>query len=163
MPGIDEKDREILRTLRREGRITLTELGRRLDLSPASVKNRVDKLEKLGAIRGYSALIDPAFLDRYVKVLFLLKLNVEGPEIDRALERFSNDESVEAIFRTTGRTQAAIIAEFENMDQMKAFASRLKRALGNALDYIEWSVIYESIKECWVKRKREERGGVRWT
>jgi Lrp/AsnC family leucine-responsive transcriptional regulator len=153
MPGIDDKDKEILRILRKEGRITLTELGRRLNLSPASVKNRVSKLEKLGAIKGYSAIVDPAFLDRYVKVLLLLKLKVEAPEIDRILERFSNDERVEAMFRTTGRTQAAVIAEFKNMDEMKAFASRLKRALGNALDYIEWSVIYDSIKECWIKEK----------
>jgi Lrp/AsnC family leucine-responsive transcriptional regulator len=156
MPGIDEKDREILRILRKEGRITLTELGKRLGLSPASVKNRLEKLERLGAIKGYSAVVDPAFLDRYVKVIFLLKLNVEGPEIDRILQRFSKEENVESIFRTSGRTQAAMIVEFRDMDGMKTFASRLKRALGNTLDYIEWSVIYDAPKECWIRKVKRE-------
>ncbi|WP_010478867.1 Lrp/AsnC family transcriptional regulator [Thermococcus zilligii] len=160
MPGIDEKDREILRILRKEGRITLTELGRKVNLSPASVRNRLEKLEKLGAVKGYSAVVDPAFLDKYVKVLFLLKLKVEGPDIDLILEKFAAYENVESIFRTSGRTHAVIIAEFEDMDEMKAFASRLRKALGNSLEYIEWSAIYDVFKECWIEVGK--RGG-RWT
>lgn len=151
MPGIDEKDREILQILREEGRITLTELGKRVNLSPASVRNRLDKLEGLGAIKGYSAVVDPAFLDRYVRVFMLLKLKVEGPDIDRILEKFALMDNVQALYRTTGRTQAMIIAEFGDMDEMKRFAARLKGALGSALDYIEWGAIYGSLKECWIK------------
>jgi len=151
MPGVDEKDIEILRILRKEGRITLTELGRRVNLSPASVKNRVEKLEKLGAVKGYSALIDPGFLGNYVKILFLIKLRVEGNDIDRILQSIASSDEVQSLYRTSGRTQAAIIAEFKDMDSMKAFASRLKRSLGTALEYIEWSVVYEAPKECWVE------------
>jgi Lrp/AsnC family leucine-responsive transcriptional regulator len=158
MPGIDEKDREILRILREEGRITLTELGKRVNLSPASVKNRLEKLEKLGAIKGYSAVVDHAFLDRYVRVFMILKLKVEGPEIDRILRKFAAAENVQSLYRTTGRTQVMIIAEFENMDEMKRFAARLKGSLGNALEYIEWGTIYDSFKECWVENKAERRG-----
>ncbi len=157
MPGVDEKDREILRILRKNGRITLTELGKRVKLSPASVKNRLEKLEKLGAVKGYSAVVDPAFLDRYVSVFMLLKLKVEGPEIDRALRKFASMDNVRGIYRTTGRTQAMIIAEFVDMDEMKRFAARLKGALGSALDYIEWGTIYESLKECWIEEKKGER------
>ncbi|WP_048811176.1 Lrp/AsnC family transcriptional regulator [Thermococcus gammatolerans] len=150
MVRFDEKDREILETLRKEGRITLTELGRRLGLSPASVKNRIDKLKELGAIRGFSAVIDPSFLERYVKVFMLLKLKAEDPDVDRVLSKFAALDNVQAVYRTTGRTQVLIIAEFEDMDEMKRFAGRLKGSLGSLLEYIEWGTIYDSLKECWV-------------
>jgi len=159
MPGIDEKDRAILDVLRKRGRITLTELGRRVKLSPASVKSRVDKLERLGAIKGYSAIVDPSFLERYVRVFMLLKLKTEGLEVDRILSKFSSFDNIQAIYRTTGRTQVLIIAEFENMDEMKMFASRMKAALGSALDYIEWGTIYDSIKECWISTKKTRGRG----
>ncbi|NJF24796.1 Lrp/AsnC family transcriptional regulator [Thermococcus sp. Bubb.Bath] len=152
MPGIDEKDIEMLKILRREGRITLTELGKRVNLSPASVKNRLEKLEKLGAVKGYSAVVDPAFLGNYVKILFLIKLRVEGRDIDRILQSIASSSEVQSLYRTSGRTQAVIIAEFKDMDSMKEFASRLKRSLGTTLEYIEWSVVYEAPKECWVER-----------
>ncbi|AJC72255.1 MAG: Lrp/AsnC family transcriptional regulator [Thermococcus sp.] len=157
MVRFDEKDREILKILRKNGRITLTELGRELGLSPASVKNRIDKLRELGAIQGFSAVVDPSFLDRYVRVFMLLKLKAEDPEVDRILSKFAVLDNVQTIYRTTGRTQALIIAEFEDMDEMKRFAGRLKHSLGSLLEYIEWGTIYDSIKECWTDTKK--RGG----
>lgn len=159
MPGIDEKDRKILEVLRKEGRITLTELGRRVRLSPASVKNRVDKLERLGAIKGYSAIVDPSFLERHVRVFMLLKLKTEDLEVDRILSKFSSLDNVQAIYRTTGRAQVLIIAEFEDMDEMKRFAARMKAALGSALDYIEWGAVYDSLKECWIETKKARGRG----
>ncbi len=158
MAGIDEKDRKMLSILRREGRITLTELGRRLSLTAASVKNRMEKLESLGAIKGYSAVVDPSFLGHYVKILFLLRLKFESPTVDSLIEKIAKRDCVESLYRTSGRTQAALIAEFRGMDEMKNFASLIKRTLGTALDYMEWSVIYDSPKEHWIETKKNQGG-----
>ncbi len=161
MPGVDEKDREMLRILRRNARITLTELGRRLNLTPASVKNRLEKLERLGAVKGYSAVVDPSFLGMYVKVLFLLRLRFEGPNIDSLLSKIARRECVESLYLTSGRTQAVMVAEFRDMDEMKEFASLVKRTLGTALEYVEWSIIYDSSKDHWIDVKGVERSGNR--
>jgi Lrp/AsnC family leucine-responsive transcriptional regulator len=55
---LDRIDRNILDTLSREGRLSSTELARRVGLSKTPVQARVRRLEKDGYIRGYAALID---------------------------------------------------------------------------------------------------------
>ncbi|WP_258084049.1 Lrp/AsnC family transcriptional regulator [Thermococcus thermotolerans] len=150
MPGIDEKDREILRILRKEGRITLTELGKRVGLSPASVKNRVEKLEKLGAIKGYSAIVDPAFLDEYVQAFFELKLAIDDHTIDPILRRVAKLDEVQGLYRRSGERQILVRASFHDTDEVKAFAGRLKRLFGKNLERVEVTLIIDIFKENWV-------------
>ncbi|WP_457750927.1 Lrp/AsnC family transcriptional regulator [Thermococcus sp.] len=150
MPGIDEKDREILRILRREGRITLTELGKRVKLSPASVKNRLEKLEKLGAIKGYSAIVDPAFLDEYVQVFFELKLAIDDHTVDQILRRLARMDEVQSLHRRSGERQILVRASFHDTEEVKEFAGRLRRLFGKNLERVEVTLIIDTFKENWV-------------
>jgi Lrp/AsnC family leucine-responsive transcriptional regulator len=59
---LDNTGRDILAILQREGRLPLAELGRRVNLSPPAVAERVRRLEAAGTIRGYRADVDPAAL-----------------------------------------------------------------------------------------------------
>jgi len=59
---MDDTDRKIIGTLTSEGRITLAELGRRVNLSSPAVAERVQRLERSGVITGYRAELDPRAL-----------------------------------------------------------------------------------------------------
>jgi Lrp/AsnC family transcriptional regulator, leucine-responsive regulatory protein len=59
-PLLDEIDRKILVELQDDGRVTMAELGRRVNLSAPAVGERVQRLEETGVITGYSARVDPA-------------------------------------------------------------------------------------------------------
>ncbi len=157
MPGIDERDREILKILREEGRITLTELGKRVGLSPASVKNRVTKLERLGAIKGYSAVVDPAFLDEYVQAFFELKLAIDDRSIDGILREVAKFGNVQSLYRRSGERQILIKASFHDTNELKDFAGRLKRLFGRNLERIETTLIIDTFKENWVIDGRSTR------
>tara|TARA_B110000285_G_C14918930_1_gene511598 strand:- start:34 stop:531 length:498 start_codon:yes stop_codon:yes gene_type:complete len=61
---IDGFDRKILDALAVEGRISVTELARRIGLSKSPTQARLKRLEDRGVIRGYRALYDPIRLDR---------------------------------------------------------------------------------------------------
>ena len=61
---IDGFDRKILDVLAVEGRISVTELARRIGLSKSPTQARLKRLEDRGVIRGYRALYDPIRLDR---------------------------------------------------------------------------------------------------
>jgi len=60
--ALDALDRQILELLQTDGRIKLSELGRRVRLSPAAVTERVRRLEAAGVIDGYGAHVVPSRL-----------------------------------------------------------------------------------------------------
>lgn len=60
--SLDDYDRSILRVLSAEGRISITELAGRINLSNTPTQARVKRLEKDGIITGYKALLDPVKL-----------------------------------------------------------------------------------------------------
>ena len=55
---LDELDRKILSLLLENARMSLVEIGERVALSAPAVKRRIERLERDGTIRGYSALVD---------------------------------------------------------------------------------------------------------
>lgn len=56
---LDRFDRAILRVLAAEGRLSITELARRIGLSKSPTQARLRRLESEGVITGYRALVDP--------------------------------------------------------------------------------------------------------
>lgn len=59
-PTIDKLDRAILRRLQENGRQTYDVIGEQVGLSPSAVLRRVKRLEEMGIIERYVALVDPA-------------------------------------------------------------------------------------------------------
>jgi Lrp/AsnC family transcriptional regulator, leucine-responsive regulatory protein len=59
LSDLDRFDQAILRVLAVEGRISATELGRRIGLSKSPAQARMKKLEVAGVITGYHARLDP--------------------------------------------------------------------------------------------------------
>lgn len=82
---LDEVDLHILRLLQRDGRITNADLARKVGLSPPSVLQRVRKLEELGFVRGYAAVLDAERLGFGLTVLVQISLSLHQ---DLPIERF---------------------------------------------------------------------------
>ena len=58
MPSLDDKDRQIIRALQINGRMTNHDLAAEVNLSPSPCLRRLRILEESGAIQGYSAEVD---------------------------------------------------------------------------------------------------------
>jgi len=65
---VDQIDRKILRALQDDGRITNNALAQKCGLSSAACFERVKRLRESGVILGYTALLDPAKLDRELMI-----------------------------------------------------------------------------------------------
>jgi DNA-binding Lrp family transcriptional regulator len=57
---VDDIDCKILAELHENGRLTVTELADRVQLTPAPCHRRLHELERAGVITGYRAVLDPA-------------------------------------------------------------------------------------------------------
>jgi Lrp/AsnC family leucine-responsive transcriptional regulator len=71
--SLDAIDRKIITELFANGRIPLAELGRRVNLSPPAVAERVQQLEHARVITGYKAIIDPAALGYTLTAIIRIK------------------------------------------------------------------------------------------
>ena len=56
---LDRTDAGIIAAVQENGRLTLAELGRTVNLSASAATERLRKLEEAGVITGYAATVDP--------------------------------------------------------------------------------------------------------
>lgn len=70
---MDPINRRILDQLQEDGRISLAELARRLQVSPPTVAERLGRLESAGVIRGYHADVDPAAVGFALSVIIRIR------------------------------------------------------------------------------------------
>ncbi|MFE5809031.1 Lrp/AsnC family transcriptional regulator, partial [Streptomyces sp. NPDC056491] len=81
---MDAIDRDILRELQADGRLSNQELAQRVGLTPSPCMRRVRQLEQDGVIQGYRAVISPEAVDRGFEVL----VSVEVRRDREAVEAF---------------------------------------------------------------------------
>ncbi|MGH3118538.1 MAG: Lrp/AsnC family transcriptional regulator [Gaiellales bacterium] len=102
--GLDRIDREILRLLREDGRISHAAMAKEVNLSAPAVHERVRKLEQKGIIAGYSAVLDPDLLERPHMAYCMVTLS-EGNEFasdDPIVARICEEPDVLEFHRIAG-------------------------------------------------------------
>ena len=87
---VDSFDRQILRVLQQDGRISNQDLADRIGLSPSPCLRRVRALEESGIVTGYRALIDAKALGYTLMALIYISMDKHTPE---RFEHFENEIS----------------------------------------------------------------------
>lgn len=59
--ALDEIDREIINLLKQNAKSRMQDIGNKVHLTGQTVSNRVNRLEKLGIIKGYSIILDSSY------------------------------------------------------------------------------------------------------
>lgn len=97
---LDATDWAILAELQQDGRIALTELGRRVSLSASATTERVKRLESTGIITGYRATVD---LDKVgYGVLAVVRLKYPGNQHQPLHRLLAERTEILECLRTTG-------------------------------------------------------------
>jgi Lrp/AsnC family leucine-responsive transcriptional regulator len=126
--SLDATDWSILVEVQRDGRIPLTELGRRVSLSASATTERVKRLEAAGIITGYHAAVDLTKVG--FAVLAVVRLKYPGSR-HQPLHRLLDERSeILECLRTTGddcyllKVAATSMAHLEQLiDELAQFGS----------------------------------------
>lgn len=99
--SLDATDREILRLLQDDGRISNAEIARRVDMAPSAIYERIRKLEERDVIQDYTALLDPQALG-FGLVAFVRIEAAEGARPDDFIGPLADLAEVMELHRVVG-------------------------------------------------------------
>lgn len=99
-PDLDARDLAILEALQLDGRMPLSELGRKVGLSQPAMSERVKRLEERGVISGYGARVDLAALGLHM--MAIIRLRTAHEHIRACLKLFEELPFVIEVHRVTG-------------------------------------------------------------
>ncbi len=88
---LDDIDLKILNLLLADGSISHTAIGKEIDMSGPSVYARVQRLEREGVIKGYTALLAPEKVGRGLAAFVRIRTQTPGYDSD-VFERFIQEE-----------------------------------------------------------------------
>ena len=122
---MDTIDSQILELLRRDARMSVREIAKRVGLSPAPVTRRISKLEESGVIRGYVALIDEGragALEAFTEVR--LHGSTETSELETMLKEVPEAQQY---FTIAGDPDALIHFRVKDVDDLQRVVNDLRR------------------------------------
>ena len=119
---LDEIDRRLLEELVADGRLALAELGRRVNLSPPAVAERVQRLERSGVITGYKAVIDPKAIG--YPLAAVVRVRPASRQLHRIPEVARETPEVVECYRITGEDCFFIKLHLRSIDDLEEILDR---------------------------------------
>jgi Lrp/AsnC family leucine-responsive transcriptional regulator len=124
---LDAVDDEILALLSEDARRTLSDIGERVSLSAPAVKRRIDRLERLGVITGYTAVVDHEKLGRPLQAFCELRFAGTTKVADIAGVAAGLAE-VEAVYTTAGDPDALVLIRVRDVADLTRVIDLLRRS-----------------------------------
>jgi Lrp/AsnC family transcriptional regulator, leucine-responsive regulatory protein len=123
---MDDIDRKILALLVDDGRRTYDDIARRVSLSAPAVKRRVDRLRGSGALRGFTAILDPAALGWRTEALVEL-FYAPGTLLDNVAESLTGFPEVVEAWSVTGEADAIVRVRTADNADLERLIMELQR------------------------------------
>ena len=120
--GLDQIDLQILKTLKRNAKLTTKELADIVHLTPTPVFERQKRLERMGYIKKYVAVLDPEKLDRGLLVFCKVKLKQINSEIANSfVRRIQYIPEVTECYNTSGTYDYLLKVRARDMKHYQEF------------------------------------------
>jgi len=149
---LDKIDRKILEVLQTNGRLTNLEVAERVNLSPSPCLRRIRRLEEIGVIRQYAALLEPNKVGLGLLAYINVRLEKQGgtPKGKAPLDLFraaiNTWPEVAACHAMTGEMDLLLKVYVEDMEHFARFMQEQLLAHPSVID-VRSSFALESIKD----------------
>lgn len=130
----DRIDREILRLLRLDGRMTNAKLAEAVGLSPSACLRRVAILEDAGIIRGYTAIVDTGRAEATIAVIINITLERQTEEyLDRFEAAVRKHPEIRECFLMTGGADYLLRVDVVNAGDFERIHKEILSAMPGVL------------------------------
>lgn len=136
-------DLKIISELRKSGRASLRQIGKRLGVSTTTIASRVRVLEKDGTIKGFQPMIDYRKIGYNITAITLIK--AAGAKISKLTRDLMADPQLTHVYEITGEFDLLVIGKYKDTDSMNR---EIKKLLGHeAIKQTNTSIVLGTAKE----------------
>jgi len=133
---IDELDRGILSTLRKNARTPFLKIAKKLHCSEGTIRKRVKKLEENGVIVKYSLQLNPK-----MEFEAVVGIKARPRETKRIIEKLKKmDEEVSPILEVTGKFDIICNVKADNAKELNKLLDRI-RAIDGVIETESFTIV----------------------
>jgi len=137
---LDQKDKQILIILQQNGRESLTNLAKAINLSIDSTHKRLKKLRERGIIARFGIFIDPKALGYEFVADVRVKLqNISEEELTRFLNYLKSHPNVIELITTLGDFDVTCVLIARNTQELETLSREIRQRFRNLID--DWKSV----------------------
>lgn len=121
---LDHIDRSIIAAFCEDGRRTIKQVADLIGMSSPSIKARIDKLKDAGAIRGYTALVDPKAFG--FNVAANVRIHALPGEVKKVVQLLRDTPEIVEADQVTGKDCFQVKVVVRNAEELHAVAARFE-------------------------------------
>ena len=126
---VDDNDKVIIEMLRENARSSLRDIAKVVDMSPSSVRNRIEKLLERGLIKRFTIDVDYRKMGYEIQVIVLITSRPGSSEsLYKSLQKF---EQISKVYWTSGPANFVCLVRVHDMNELSIFlTTQLERLEG---------------------------------
>ncbi|MFC9974474.1 Lrp/AsnC family transcriptional regulator [Spirillospora sp. NPDC127200] len=124
---MEEIDRQIMALLAEDGRMSFTDLAKETGLSVSAVHQRVRRLQKRGAVRGFTALLDHEQIGLALTAFVSIK-PIDPAAPDDAPERLEHLTAIEACHSVAGEESYILKVRVGTPNELEDLLQQIRKA-----------------------------------
>ena len=121
---MDDLDQRLLVLLRHNGRRSISDLAVELRVSRATVRARIERMERQGDIVGYTVILRADAVSLPVRGVTLIE--VEGRAADRVVDALGGVAEVTAVHTTNGKWDLVVELGAQSLTDLDAVLRRVR-------------------------------------
>jgi len=121
---MDDLDQRLLVLLRHNGRRSISDLAVELRVSRATVRSRIERMERQGDIVGYTVILRADAVSLPVRGVTLIE--VEGRAADRVVDALGGVAEVTAVHTTNGKWDLVVELGAQSLTDLDAVLRRIR-------------------------------------
>jgi DNA-binding Lrp family transcriptional regulator len=127
---LDDLDNRLIALLRGDGRMAVAKLAARLGVSRATVAARMDRLERSGAIVGYTVVLRAQTQAQSVQAVTMIE--VDGKHAEAIIRRLMGFPEIRGLYTTNGRWDVVAEIEAESLASFDELLRQMRQIDGIA-------------------------------